>query len=92
MGISRPIVKHSFQVRKAERYSRHGQEGVLHCRFRPSGPGGDRHSEGLHQPQRKVPVRVPEKVKLRSYNPPGRGHAGQIRKAIDELRARPNVP
>jgi acetolactate synthase-1/2/3 large subunit len=36
-------------------------------------------------PAEKFAYEYPEKVKMRSYQPPSRGHSGQIRKAIDEL-------
>ena len=48
IGISRPIVKHSFMVKRAEDIPGDHQESVLYCRHRPSRPGGDRYSQGHH--------------------------------------------
>ena len=36
-------------------------------------------------PAEKFAYEYPEKVKMRSYQPPYRGHTGQIRKAVEEL-------
>ncbi|MFP3367382.1 acetolactate synthase 3 large subunit, partial [Pseudoalteromonas sp. SIMBA_148] len=38
-------------------------------------------------PNERYEYSYPKKVKLRSYNPAVRGHAGQIKKAVDMLMA-----
>ena len=87
VGVSRPIVKHSFQIRHASEIP-----GVVKKAFyiaasgRP-GPVVIDVPKDCTNPHEKFPYEYPAKVKLRSYTPPGRGHAGQIKKAVDELLA-----
>ena len=85
VGVSRPIVKHSFQVRHASEIP-----GIIKKAFyiassgRP-GPVVIDIPKDATNPVDKFAYEYPEKVKMRSYQPPHRGHSGQIRKAIDEL-------
>ena len=87
IGVSRPIVKHSFQIRHASEIP-----GVVKKAFyiaasgRP-GPVVIDIPKDCTNPNEKFDYDYPTKVKLRSYTPPGRGHAGQIKKAVDELLA-----
>lgn len=87
IGVSRPIVKHSFQIRHASEIP-----GVVKKAFyiaasgRP-GPVVIDVPKDCTNPNEKFPYEYPAKVKLRSYSPPVRGHAGQIKKAVDELLA-----
>lgn len=81
LGISRPIVKHSFQVRHASQLP-----GVIKKAFhiaasgRP-GPVVIDIPKDITRPDETFPYEYPESVKLRSYSPAVRGHSGQIRKA-----------
>lgn len=81
LGISRPIVKHSFQVRHASQLP-----GVIKKAFhiaatgRP-GPVVIDIPKDITRPDEKFEYDYPEEVKLRSYSPAVRGHSGQIRKA-----------
>ena len=85
VGVSRPIVKHSFQVRHASEIP-----GIIKKAFyiaasgRP-GPVVVDIPKDVTNPVDKFAYEYPEKVKMRSYQPPHRGHSGQIRKAIEEL-------
>lgn len=87
VGVSRPIVKHSFQIRHASEIP-----GVVKKAFyiaasgRP-GPVVIDIPKDCTNPNEKFDYDYPAKVKLRSYTPPGRGHSGQIKKAVDELLA-----
>ncbi len=87
VGVSRPIVKHSFQIRHASEIP-----GVVKKAFyiaasgRP-GPVVIDIPKDCTNPNEKFDYEYPAKVKLRSYTPPGRGHSGQIKKAVDELLA-----
>lgn len=87
IGVSRPIVKHSFQIRHASEIP-----GVVKKAFyiaasgRP-GPVVIDVPKDCTNPNEKFAYEYPAKVKLRSYSPPVRGHAGQIKKAVDELLA-----
>ncbi len=81
VGISRPIVKHSFMVRHAEELP-----GVIRKAFyiastgRP-GPVVIDIPKDVTRPDEKFEYRYPDSVKLRSYAPAQRGHTGQIKKA-----------
>lgn len=85
LGISRPIVKHSFQVRHASQLP-----GVIKKAFhiaasgRP-GPVVIDIPKDITRPDERFPYEYPEQVKLRSYSPAVRGHNGQIRKAAKLL-------
>ncbi|MHA3080954.1 acetolactate synthase 3 large subunit [Acinetobacter sp. ANC 5502] len=85
VGVSRPIVKHSFQVRHASEIP-----GIIKKAFyiaasgRP-GPVVVDIPKDATSPAEKFAYEYPEKVKMRSYQPPYRGHTGQIRKAVEEL-------
>lgn len=85
LGISRPVVKHSFQVRHASEIPMIIKKAFYIASTGRPGPVLIDISKDMTNPAEKFPYEYPEKVKLRSYLPPGRGHAGQIRKAIDEL-------
>ncbi len=85
IGCCRPIVKHSFLVRSIEEIP-----GVMKKAFhiaktgRP-GPVVVDVPKDMTAPTEKRPFEYPETVKLRSYTPALKGHAGQIRKALDLL-------
>ena len=87
IGISRPIVKHSFMVRHAEEIP-----GIMKKAFhiaatgRP-GPVVIDIPKDLTRPDEKFEYNYPESVKLRSYAPAQRGHTGQIKKAARMLLA-----
>lgn len=87
IGVSRPIVKHSFQVRKAEDIPMIVKKAFYLASSGRPGPVVIDIPKDCTLPSEKFPYEYPAKVKLRSYSPPGRGHAGQIKKAIDELVA-----
>lgn len=81
VGISRPIVKHSFMVTHASELP-----GVIKKAFyiassgRP-GPVVIDIPKDVTRPDEKFEYQYPESVKLRSYSPAQRGHTGQIKKA-----------
>ncbi|MEM8492879.1 MAG: acetolactate synthase 3 large subunit [Pseudomonadota bacterium] len=81
IGVSRPIVKHSFQVRHATQLP-----GVIKKAFhiastgRP-GPVVIDVPKDITRPDERFPYHYPKSVKMRSYSPAMRGHSGQIRKA-----------
>ena len=82
VGISRPIVKHSFMVRHASEIP-----GLIKKAFhiaatgRP-GPVVNDIPKDLTRPDEKFEYEYPETVKLRSYSPEQRGHTGQIMKEV----------
>lgn len=85
VGISRPIVKHSFMVRHASEIP-----GTLKKAFhiaatgRP-GPVVIDIPKDVTRPDEKFEYEYPQGVKLRSYSPSQRGHTGQIKKAARML-------
>ena len=85
VGISRPIVKHSFQVRHASEIPAIIKKAFYIASSGRPGPVVIDIPKDATNPVDKFAYEYPEKVKMRSYQPPHRGHSGQIRKAIDEL-------
>ena len=86
VGITRPIVKHNFLVKdvreladtmkKAFHIARTGRPGPVVVDI----PKDVSFKKALY-------AGYPEKVEMRSYNPVRKGHAGQIRKALQLLLA-----
>jgi acetolactate synthase-1/2/3 large subunit len=87
VGVSRPIVKHSFQIRHASEIPAVVKKAFYIAASGRPGPVVIDVPKDCTNPNEKFPYEYPAKVKLRSYTPPGRGHAGQIKKAVDELLA-----
>ncbi|WP_445114953.1 acetolactate synthase 3 large subunit [Acinetobacter sp. WZC-1] len=85
VGVSRPIVKHSFQVRHASEIPAIIKKAFYIASSGRPGPVVVDIPKDVTNPAEKFAYEYPEKVKMRSYQPPHRGHSGQIRKAIDEL-------
>lgn len=85
IGVSRPIVKHSFMVKDpAEIPEIIRKAFYIASTGRPGPVVVDIPKDKTH-PHLKFEYKFPEKVKLRAYQPPGRGHAGQIKKAVQVL-------
>lgn len=85
VGVSRPIVKHSFQVRHASEIPAIVKKAFYIASTGRPGPVVVDVPKDCTLPAEKFPYEYPARIKLRSYNPPTRGHAGQIKKAVDEL-------
>lgn len=85
IGVSRPIVKHSFQVRHASEIPEIIKKAFYIASTGRPGPVVVDIPKDATDPLKKFPYSYPDKVKMRSYQPPYRGHSGQIRKAIEEL-------
>ena len=87
VGISRPVVKHSFSVKQTEDIP-----GVLKKAFwlaasgRP-GPVVVDLPKDILNPAKKLPYVWPDAVSMRSYNPTTSGHKGQIKRALQTLVA-----
>ena len=85
VGVSRPIVKHSFMVQSAADIP-----GVVKKAFhiastgRP-GPVVIDVPKDATDPKIKINYEYPQDIKLRSYQVPSKGHSGQIKKAVEEL-------
>jgi acetolactate synthase-1/2/3 large subunit len=85
IGISRPVVKHSFSVRNAADIPEIFRKAFFIATTGRPGPVLIDIPKDRTAPSVKFPYEYPKKVKMRSYNPVVRGHSGQIRKAVDML-------
>ncbi|HRW64333.1 MAG TPA: acetolactate synthase 3 large subunit [Candidatus Competibacter sp.] len=81
VGITRPCVKHNFLVRDIKNLAETIKKAFYIASTGRPGP------VLIDLPKDitigKAEFHYPKKVKLRSYNPTVKGHAGQIRKAVD---------
>lgn len=85
VGISRPIVKHSFMVRDARDIPEVVKKAYYIAATGRPGPVVIDIPKDITSPFDTFPYEYPEKVKIRSYTPATRGHAGQIKKAVQLL-------
>ncbi len=85
LGISRPVVKHSFQVRHAEELPLIIKKAFHIATTGRPGPVVIDIPKDMTKPDEKFPFKYPESVDMRSYSPIQRGHAGQIKKAAKLL-------
>lgn len=86
VGISRPIVKHSFLVKRAEDIPEAIKKAFHLAQTGRPGPVVVDIPKDITDPGQKFDYQYPEKVRIRSYNPPTKGHNGQIRKAVELLK------
>lgn len=85
VGISRPIVKHSFLVKRAEDIPTVIKKAFYLAQTGRPGPVVVDIPKDVTDPAYTYPYRYPDTVHIRSYSPPLKGHNGQIRKAIERL-------
>ncbi|MFG0770749.1 acetolactate synthase 3 large subunit [Vibrio plantisponsor] len=85
VGVSRPIVKHSFLVKKAEDIPETIKKAFYIASTGRPGPVVIDLPKDVMNPQIKLPYHYPESIKMRSYNPTTSGHKGQIKKALKAL-------
>ena len=85
IGCCRPIVKHSFLVRSIEEIPSVMKKAFYIAKTGRPGPVVVDVPKDMTAPTEKRAFEYPETVKLRSYTPALKGHAGQIRKALDLL-------
>ncbi|MFA7552745.1 MAG: acetolactate synthase 3 large subunit [Spongiibacteraceae bacterium] len=85
VGISRPIVKHSFMVKRAEDIPATLKKAFYLATSGRPGPVVIDLPKDITNPVEKFEYAYPDKVKLRSYTPATRGHTGQIKKAVQLL-------
>ncbi|MBL4582986.1 MAG: acetolactate synthase 3 large subunit [Pseudomonadales bacterium] len=85
MGVSRPVVKHNLSIQDpADIPSVIKKAFYIATTGRP-GPVVIDVPKDMTTPGEEYPYEYPAEVEIRSYNPPVRGHAGQIRKAVEML-------
>ncbi|SFD95833.1 acetolactate synthase 3 large subunit [Phytopseudomonas straminea] len=87
VGISRPIVKHSFIIKHPSEIPEVIKKAFYLAESGRPGPVVVDIPKDMGDPTQKFEYSYPKKVKLRSYSPAARGHSGQIRKAAEMLVA-----
>ena len=85
VGVSRPVVKHSYLVRSAAEIPRIVKEAFYIAGSGRPGPVVIDVPKDTTDPNVFFDYEYPESVSLRSYSPTTRGHSGQIKKAAAAL-------
>jgi acetolactate synthase-1/2/3 large subunit len=85
VGVSRPIVKHSFLVTRAEDIAETIAKAYYIASTGRPGPVVVDIPKDVTDPSYKVPYEYPAEIKMRSYQPTDKGHRGQIRRAVKTL-------
>ncbi|MFZ3514379.1 acetolactate synthase 3 large subunit [Vibrio harveyi] len=85
VGVSRPVVKHSFLVKKAEDIPETIKKAFYISTTGRPGPVVIDLPKDILNPQIKLPYEYPESISMRSYKPTTSGHKGQIKKALKSL-------
>ncbi|WP_417227354.1 acetolactate synthase 3 large subunit [Amphritea sp.] len=83
IGVSRPVVKHSFSVQNPEDIPSIIKKAFHIAESGRPGPVVVDIPKDMTNPTDRFNYEYPKNIKLRSYNPVSRGHSGQIKKAID---------
>jgi acetolactate synthase-1/2/3 large subunit len=87
MGVSRPVVKHNFSIKHPSEIPETLKKAFFIASTGRPGPVVVDIPKDMTTPNERYEYVYPKKVKLRSYNPAIRGHAGQVKKAVDMLLA-----
>ena len=87
VGISRPVVKHSFLVKNTEDIPGAIKKAFWLAASGRPGPVVIDLPKDILNPANKLPYVWPESVSMRSYNPTTQGHKGQIKRALQTLLA-----
>lgn len=82
VGISRPVVKHSFLVKRAEDIPETIKKAFYIASTGRPGPVVIDLPKDVVNPANKYSYEYPKEVSLRAYNPTVQGHKGQIKKAL----------
>ncbi len=85
VGISRPIVKHSFLIKAATDIPLAIRKAFYLATSGRPGPVVVDIPKDMTNPTDLVPFQYPKELSMRSYNPASRGHSGQIKKAVSML-------
>ena len=85
IGISRPIVKHSFLVNKTEDIPNTFKKAFWLASSGRPGPVVIDLPKDILQKKYKYHNKLSRKICIRSYNPTTQGHIGQIKKALNTL-------
>lgn len=87
VGISRPVVKHSFLVKRTEDIPQILKKAFWLAASGRPGPIVVDLPKDILNPANKSPYHWPDSVSMRSYNPTRQGHKGQIKRALYCLTA-----
>ena len=87
IGVSRPIVKHSYLIKHASEIPETIKKAFYLASSGRPGPVVIDIPKDITNPSEKFEYVYPDKIKLRSYTPASRGHSGQIKKAVQLLLA-----
>ena len=87
IGVSRPIVKHSFMVQNPADIPLIVKKAFHIATTGRPGPVVIDIPKDVTDPKTKFGYEYPADIKMRSYAVPAKGHSGQIKKAIDLLMA-----
>lgn len=85
IGISRPIVKHSYIINKAEDIPKVVQEAFYIATTGRPGPVVIDIPKDMTDPNQKFEYKKPKNINIRSYKPKIDPHPGQIKKAARAL-------
>lgn len=85
VGVSRPVVKHSFLVKKAEDIPETVKKAFYIATTGRPGPVLIDLPKDVMNPQVKLPYEYPASLSMRSYKPTTTGHKGQIKKGLKTL-------
>ncbi|MDX1398130.1 MAG: acetolactate synthase 3 large subunit [Oceanospirillum sp.] len=85
IGVSRPVVKHSFSVKHASEIPEIIKKAFYIASTGRPGPVVVDIPKDMTAPTDRFEYEYPKKVKIRSYNPVTRGHTGQIKKAVEMM-------
>lgn len=81
IGLSRPVVKHSFLVTDVEKMPLIFKQAFHIATTGRPGPVVIDIPKDITDPNHKVPFSYPAKIRMRSYNPPSSAHPLQVRRA-----------
>ena len=85
VGCSRPIVKHSFLVKRAEDIPEAIAKAYYIARTGRPGPVVVDLPKDIVSPLITAPYVLPKEINIRSYKPSSKGHPRQIKKAVEIL-------
>ncbi len=85
VGISRPIVKHSFLLKSAEEIPGAIKKAFYLATTGRPGPVVVDIPKDVTNPTDEFEFEYPTSISMRSYNPASKGHSGQIKKAVSML-------
>lgn len=87
VGITRPCVKHNFLVKDVRDLALTIRKAFYIATSGRPGPVVVDIPKDVTDPNIRIPYEYPREISLRSYNPVEKGHPGQIRRAVELMRA-----